>query len=61
MFNEQNKMIWFIVSYETKDEPGVKKWTYIRADNPREAESVAKVRLSERYVEVPTILEIKAI
>ena len=61
MFNEQSKMIWFTVSYETKDEPGVKKWTYIRAENPREAERVAKVRLSERYAEVPRILEVKAI
>lgn len=61
MFNEQSKMVWFSVSYETKDKPGAKKWTYIRAENLREAEKVAKIRLSERYVEVPTILEVKAI
>ena len=61
MFNEQSKMVWFMVYYETKDEPGVKKWTYIRAENPRDAERVAKIRLSERYISTPNILEIKAI
>lgn len=61
MFNQSNRLVWFRVFYETKDEPGLKKWTYVRADNPREAERVAKIRLSERYISTPNILEIKAI
>lgn len=61
MFNEQRRLIWYCIFYETKDEPGVKKWTYVRADSPREARNVAEIRLRERYVEIPSIIEVKAI
>lgn len=61
MFNQSNRLVWFRVFYETKDEPGLKKWTYVRADNPREAKRIAEMRLSERYVEIPSIIEVIAI
>lgn len=61
MFNEQRRLIWYCIFYETKDEPGVKKWTYVRAESPREARNVAEIRLRERYVEIPSIIEVKAI
>ena len=61
MFNEQRRLIWYRIFYETKDEPGVRKWTYVRAESPREARNVAEIRLRERYVEIPSIIEVKAI
>ena len=54
-------MIWFMVFYFTKDDEITKKRTYIRASNLKEARRVAELRLAERYIEPPTIVEVRAI
>ena len=61
MFNEQRRLIWYCVFYTTNDEPNVKKWTYVRAESSRDARNVAEMRLRERYIQIPSIIEIRAI
>lgn len=53
--------MWYMVFYYTKDDSITKKRTYVRAENLRDARRVAEIRLNERYVEPPEIVEIKAI
>lgn len=59
MFENNYKLIWFVIFYNTKDEPNLRRWTYVRAENTREAEKVARSKLKERNTDFLDILEIK--